>query len=339
MRWAVGVIVSFLGAGAASAATVEFTGIYSKAALGGGGTWAVYARISNPTSINPQPGRTNVVGFSSLGVDVTILGGTGQSITGAQNMMPFGTSSMNDPDGNLGQLKYGFWVFRSNGTLTPTGVTGINAAQYLQWDTSGPEALVLQGVGRSAGGVAVGGVFTSATAWDFPVLVARGTFAGPEFGPGAGFKIAPSNAQLNLIQDVDSGPGEAVGHAVEAPTAITFVAADGGGASDLLTLGRHGDSNFDGTVNLTDLQRMEGAYAQSGRTWYDGDFNLDGTTNGADLNLLALQYDVAPPAPGTFASATFDAAVQEAFASVPEPGAVGMVVAALCAIWSRHRRR
>jgi predicted outer membrane repeat protein len=51
-----------------------------------------------------------------------------------------------------------------------------------------------------------------------------------------------------------------------------------------------GDSNFDGTVNLTDLLTVLNNYGQSGKGWTDGDFNFDGTVNLTDLLALLNNY-------------------------------------------------
>lgn len=337
VKWAIGVLMGWLWAASASAATVEFTGVYTRN-LGGGGKWAIYAAVTNPLSSNPTPGRENVTGFSSVMVDVAVLGGNGQSIDSSVNMLPFGTSTRSDV--SLPSVGYGFWLFRSNGTLNGTGVTGIRAAQYTPYATPGLDELVLNGAGRWAGSQAAGGVFTSATSWDAPLLVARGTFVGPEFQASSGLRILPVNAYVNLLKDMDSGPAEAYrgpGN-VEAPTAVTVVAADGTGANDVMKFGTFGDANFDGVTDITDLQRMEAAYQQSQRTWFDGDFDLDGIVGTADLLLAAQNYSGPAPLPGTFAP-DFDAAVVTAFAQVPEPSALALFAAALLLLPVRRVRR
>lgn len=51
-----------------------------------------------------------------------------------------------------------------------------------------------------------------------------------------------------------------------------------------------GDTNLDGTVNLTDLLSMLNNYGLSGRDWADGDTNYDGTVNLTDLLALLNNY-------------------------------------------------
>jgi hypothetical protein len=51
-----------------------------------------------------------------------------------------------------------------------------------------------------------------------------------------------------------------------------------------------GDTNLDGTVNLTDLLALLNSYGQSGKDWAHGDLNYDGTVNLTDLLELLNNY-------------------------------------------------
>jgi predicted outer membrane repeat protein len=51
-----------------------------------------------------------------------------------------------------------------------------------------------------------------------------------------------------------------------------------------------GDTNFDGTVNLTDLLTLLNNYGETGKGWTQGDFNFDGTVNLTDLLALLNNY-------------------------------------------------
>jgi hypothetical protein len=74
--------------------------------------------------------------------------------------------------------------------------------------------------------------------------------------------------------------------------------------------------------------------------WNHGDFTYDGVTDFNDLVKLAQNYNTAlPSAPIPGASAAFSADLARAFASVPEPGAIGLGGLAGAALMTRRRRR
>src|SRR4029079_13646226 len=78
-----------------------------------------------------------------------------------------------------------------------------------------------------------------------------------------------------------------------------------------------GDANLDGFVDFNDLVKLAQAYNTSNTNWFQGDFNYDGSTDFNDLVLLAQSYN--NPAPGgAVGSASFQADMAAAFASVPE---------------------
>ncbi len=52
----------------------------------------------------------------------------------------------------------------------------------------------------------------------------------------------------------------------------------------------NGDTNLDGTVNLTDFNKLASNFGQSARRWAHGDTNYDGTVNLADFNRLASNF-------------------------------------------------
>jgi hypothetical protein len=103
-----------------------------------------------------------------------------------------------------------------------------------------------------------------------------------------------------------------------------------------------GDATLDGVVNFADLVQLAQSYnvVDGTRTWFTGDFTYDGNTNFADLVKLAQNYNTALPTeaiPG--ASPQFAADLAAAFASVPEPGALGLLGLAACGLVGRRRRR
>jgi hypothetical protein len=101
-----------------------------------------------------------------------------------------------------------------------------------------------------------------------------------------------------------------------------------------------GDVNLDRSVNFNDLVTVAQNYNTGGQTWATGDFTGDSQVNFNDLVLLAQRYNTTLPGePVAGASAEFNVDLARAFASVPEPGAVGVICAAGVGALARRRRR
>jgi autotransporter-associated beta strand protein len=99
-----------------------------------------------------------------------------------------------------------------------------------------------------------------------------------------------------------------------------------------------GDATLDGTVDFNDLVKLAQNYNTAGTTWSSGDFTYDGLTDFNDLVKLAQNYNTALPAAAIAgAPADFDQDLARAFASVPEPGALGLI--GLGAVGLLRRRR
>jgi beta-glucanase (GH16 family) len=84
-----------------------------------------------------------------------------------------------------------------------------------------------------------------------------------------------------------------------------------------------GDTNLDGTVNLTDFNRLAANFGGAGRLWFQGDFNYDGTVNLTDFNLLAGNFGQ------TLAPVDWS--------NVPEPAALGWIAASWLCLKRRTR--
>jgi hypothetical protein len=104
------------------------------------------------------------------------------------------------------------------------------------------------------------------------------------------------------------------------------VGYDDNGSSLLIDRTLIGDTNLDGTVNLTDLLALLNSYGQTGAVWSQGDFNYDGTVNLTDLLGLLNNY-------GMSASSSVFGSTQV----VPEPLAAGLL--ALFGVGFVARRR
>lgn len=91
--------------------------------------------------------------------------------------------------------------------------------------------------------------------------------------------------------------------------------------SILIFYALYGDANGNGTVNSADFNVLALNFGGSGKRWSTADFTFDGVCNSSDFNALASNFGkVLPSGPG---------------ASVPEPGASGLLVGLiwLCRRW------
>lgn len=89
-----------------------------------------------------------------------------------------------------------------------------------------------------------------------------------------------------------------------------------------------GDTNFDGTVNLTDLLTLLNNYGESGKDWQDGDFNYDGTVNLTDLLALLNNYGQ---------SASLADSSLSGSQVAPEPATFGFLSLGFAALLTRRR--
>jgi PEP-CTERM motif len=335
--WLIAAVVGGAAA-AAQAADVQLFGIHIPQT----NQYAVYSRISNPASATPSPGLENVAGISSMAVDV--LNNGSATVATSLNTLPTGDTN----DATAIDQKYGFWLFRSDGTIGGTGATNIRAAQFAEFAPGSAaqyNQYVLQGVGLASGSKAVGGPIVTPTIWAMPVLVAKGTYTGSAGTTGLKLQFTDGTG-VNLLKDTDasgavnwSGPGN-----LEGAASATVVDAKSAVPGNPLTPGTTttkaglGDANLDGTVGFIDLVALAQNYDSKGKSWFQGDFNLDNEVNFNDLVLLAQNYGQPVPAAGTFGG-SFDDAVAAAFAQVPEPASLGVIGLGALSLVSRRRRK
>jgi len=338
--------------GVARAADVQIFGIDTPSQ----GKWAVYARISNAQSA--VDASQAVAGLSSISIDVLTnnQAGTGSATVsgGATNTLPFGHTIYQDVDGFFPDpnhpdpdfVPYGFGLLRSAGTSDALGIHKITAAQYaiIGPGSSPPyKNFVLSGVGLTPGSKAVGGDFAEATAWDYPVQIAKGTYtpsAVTGVGSTVGLKIAFSpGTGVDLVRG-----SAATGWNVEGAIGATVIDArnftqNATLVGDATVKAGNGDANLDGTVDFNDLVKLAQNYNTSGgKTWFNGDFNYDGNVDFNDLVLLAQNYNT-PVASDPVFGAAFNADMAKAFASVPEPGLLSLAGAAVVGLSIRLRGR
>lgn len=348
--WLIAAVLSG-AAGAAQGADVNIFGINTT-----DGHWAVYGRISNANSVIAGQ---QVSSLSSVVINVLDGGPTGPKVLTSVNNLPQGTTPYSDSIFTPPNVGYGFWVFRDNGTVgaepvgpgaPATGRSGsfaIAGGQYTFPDYTDPSnntipytQLVLNGVGLTPGSQATDASHTTATKWSAPVQIASGTYqpgSDPTKGLGMEFVF---DSVVGLIRDSDPGPGVTWTreNAVNA-TAIdarNFTLGQNNSGTSTVHAGV-GDANLDGIVSFPDLVKVAQNYGGTGKTWLDGDFNYDGTVGFADLVSVAQHYGGPAPASPEFSS-SFDADVARAFASVPEPGTIGILGVLAVGFLGRRRK-
>lgn len=322
-------------AGSAPAAEVDIFGIHTPSL----GKWAVYARVTGADAPST---------LASISVDVlkTVSPSDGTATpTSSTLALPVGQTPYTDADKfgpTNNAVGYGFWFLRDNGTVSPNdGVYGIAGSQ---WTTYGPSDtvpyrdLILPGVGIAPGSAlkndTTGGNFkTSAGFWGSPVLVASGSYTPAGASPastavGLTLQYTSPSASANILRWIPANNDYTVeGAAMRVLDARTYTR---GVASNLTTTVRAGlgDANLDDVVNFDDLLLLAKNYNRQDGTWFTGDFNLDGTVNFDDLLTLAKNYNKSfgSPLPSSPEfSAAFNADLASAFATVPEPTAVGLI--------------
>lgn len=151
-------------------------------------------------------------------------------------------------------------------------------------------------------------------------------------GPGIGSSTAATDHHVVGYAEASDLFGASGGLFIDTPVDGTTVVAR-------YTL--PGDTNLDGAVNFADLVAIAQHYGASGgtSTWFQGDVTYDGNVGFADLVAVAQNYGGALPSqaiPG--ASPDFNQDMAAAFASVPEPGTLSLIVAAGGLMLRRRRR-
>ena len=101
----------------------------------------------------------------------------------------------------------------------------------------------------------------------------------------------------------------------------------------LIRLTRYGDANLDGTVNLSDFNRLAANFGSTTGDWSQGDFNYDSNVNLSDFNRLAANFGLSAAGPTVTPE---DWA--RLGAAVPEPGSVALLGAGAL-LGLRRRRR
>jgi hypothetical protein len=128
--------------------------------------------------------------------------------------------------------------------------------------------------------------------WDYSGASPQGTLkALLTSGYAAG---AWNGAGINSSDAAADGSGKtALGYAEATDLFSTFPALFAGEQVDntslLVRRTIYGDTNLDGTVNLSDFNRLASGFGQTGG-WTQGNLNYDSTVNLSDFNLLATNF-------------------------------------------------
>ncbi|MCC6682566.1 MAG: PEP-CTERM sorting domain-containing protein [Phycisphaeraceae bacterium] len=92
-----------------------------------------------------------------------------------------------------------------------------------------------------------------------------------------------------------------------------------------------GDANYDGMVNLSDLQILGDNWQSAIATWGEADFSGDGNVNLADLQILGDNWGY-----GTGPDVAFDEALAAAGIVIPEPATLGLLGIGVLALLRRR---
>jgi autotransporter-associated beta strand protein len=279
--------------------------------------------FTNPVTVNGGTLRVTTSIASSAGVTVN----TGGTFEAASVQM---VKALTVNNGGAAKVTAGVLKVGDNVSPTPLVVDGTNGNTGVV-DLAGRGMIV---------DVAPGDVAATFTAVRTQVLAGYNPSA-PGAGDGnwQGKGITSSNAAADFNA---KGVGYALASDIVGAGGGAFMGGTTDGDAVLARYTLLGDANLDGAVNFNDLVQLAQSYnvVDGSRTWFTGDFTYDGNTNFNDLVKLAQNYNTAlPTEPIPGASAQFAADLAAAFASVPEPGAVGLVGLGACGLMLRRRGR
>ena len=135
--------------------------------------------------------------------------------------------------------------------------------------------------------------YTGASPINGIIAILIGAYNGGAWnGPGINSSVAAGNAS----QTTSIGYAEATDLFTVFPA--TFAGRTVDNTSVLLKYTYNGDTNLDGTVNLSDFNKLAANFGQSPRRWVHGNSNFDNLVNLADFNRLAANFGQGGLAPG-----------------------------------------
>lgn len=253
-------------------------------------TWQLFAEISDTTvELEPGNGGENAEILGIAFFDLNVVGHDGLTVTSSQ---------VEAPQGQIGTLAVsGFRFFRSNGNK---GLHITSAQDTITNPILNPE-VVLEGVGLFPGSDDFG------ASWDFPALLASGTYAGEAGELTASDVVVDGIPGMTLLYGDPALGFVNISHVTIASTV--------NGSTAILDACIAGDVNCDGRVELTDFSILKENFGQ-GATRAQGDLSGDGVVNLTDFSILKESF-------GNMASV----------AAVPEPSAWLCAVFAIVGVW------
>jgi fibronectin-binding autotransporter adhesin len=160
-------------------------------------------------------------------------------------------------------------------------------------------------------------------------------------GPG----IQSSSAIANPTRVIGYAEASDVLPFADQATSDTFLGSTVDKTALLMRYALTGDANLDGVVDFLDLSRLAQSYnvTDGTRTWAQGDYNYDGNVDFIDLAKLAQNYNTSLLGGAAMipagAPAGFEADLARAFAEVPEPGSLGLILGAFLLAGRRSSSR
>lgn len=229
--------------------------------------------------------------------------------------------------GNSGTtLTFGSVNLNGNATLNPDAGTSISLGAISGGQNSltqnGPGTLQLTGSDSYAATVVNAGKLLAYAASSLPtgssltigatgsvelvpaVIPVTAVLGSLSVTPGGTFDLTDNNLQLSFPPTSDpvasmrslladgsvfsslSDANHAIGYATGADDTVPGLPSN----AAFVKLTVPGDTNLDGTVNLTDFLNLTRHFGQTNASWSAGDFNYDGTTTLADLLTLTRHF-------------------------------------------------
>ena len=342
--------------------------VHQRFIIGGLGATAVLNGFDGQAAPGTDPGGTATVTMTggTVSADQLIVGGSG---TGTLNVSGgvVKTQAYNDtfdPTANAGSgsatasvnsIRIGM-LQGSTGMMNLSGNANVSTGGDLSIGQYGTGTLKVTGGSAS---ILAQNVFVQKFAGSSGTLIAEIT--GASQTPvranesvkinGGTFQILPTavpNTGAYLWDILDANvDGKGTGTLSGTFTTVTLPGPDAEGrhytaiyepTKFLVGLALPGDANFDGKVDFTDLVTLARNYGLKNANWLQGNFDGDGTVDFGDLVALARNYGRVPTAAQLATlDPSFQAAVEQAFAQVPEPTALGTLALAGLMLRRRHR--
>lgn len=333
--------------------------VHQRFIIGGLGASANLNGFDGQAMPGTDPGGTATVTMTggTISADQLIVGGSGSgtlSVSGGtvktqaynDTFDPTGNGGSGSATTSVNSIRIGM-LQGSTGTMVISGTANVSTGGDLSIGQYGSGTLKVTGGSAS---ILAQNIFVQKFAGSSGTLVAEIT--GATQTPiranesvtinGGTFQLLPTNvpttgAYLWDILDANTD-GKGTGTLTGTFSTLMLPSPDAEGrhytaiyepTKFLVGLALPGDTNFDGKVDFADLVTLARNYGAKNATWLQGNFDGDGTVDFGDLVTLARNYGKVPTAAQLAAfDPSFQAAVEQAFAQVPEPAGLGLLAVA-----------